>query len=96
MKNFSIIFVSIQIIRNYIRYSKINAGEKWTATTEKLKDGKWDQSVFLPNGVGLAGHCLVQISAHETVMIGGVDANFQVNNNVRTHKIQHKILYQRD
>ena len=61
-------------------------GGDWTGTTEKLNNGKWDPSVSLPNGVGLVGHCLVQISFHETLMIGGIDVNFRVNNNVRNTK----------
>jgi len=63
-------------------------GGDWTGTTEKLKNEKWDPSVSLPNGVGLVGHCLVQISTDETFMIGGVDVNFRVNNNVRNPKIE--------
>jgi hypothetical protein len=61
-------------------------GGDWIGTTEKLKNGKWDPSVALPNGVGLVGHCLVQISTDETFMIGGIDVNFRVNNNVRNTK----------
>ena len=67
--------------------TNIDAGGEMTATTEKMKDGKWTQSVFLPNGMGLVGQCLVQISTHETVMIGGANINSGVNNNVRNKKL---------
>ena len=83
---YSSVFGTFMVILFFI----VDPGQEWTATTEKLKHGKWDQSVFLPNGIGLFGHSLAQINSHETVLIGGLDNNFKINNNVSNQKLELK------
>ena len=59
-------------------------------TTEIYQHGDWDSSetkpcdsdILLPEGIGLATQCSVQINPYETAVIGGVDATGKVNNNV--------------
>jgi hypothetical protein len=66
-------------------------------TTEIYQHGRWDSAeiepcdsdILLPEGVGLATQCAVQINAYETAIIGGVDANGKVNNDVSLNYEMH-------
>jgi len=63
----------------------------YLGTTELFKHNDWtsnefgecDTEVQLPGGIGLVGHCAIQINSVETAIIGGSDFNGTINNLAR-------------